>query len=57
MFDPAVSGLWDRLPSFKRLMDEVPTVHVPMKKAMLAKALNDPGFTVHSPFKPGRYRL
>lgn len=56
-FDPRVLGLWDALPAFKRLMDEVPTVHVPMKKDSVARALESRCYQVQTKADPGRYRL
>lgn len=56
-FDPKVFELWDRLPAFKDNMDEVPTVHVPMKKEAVRKALGSSYYMIQTKIKPGRYRL
>lgn len=56
-FDPRVFRLWDALPAFKRLMDDVPTVHVPMKKGSIALALESRYYQVQTKADPGRYRL
>lgn len=45
--------LWNNLPVFRDNMDKVPTVHVPMSKEYITKALNDSDFTIqkkHSNF-------
>lgn len=55
--DRRAIGLWDKLPTFKRLMDRVPTIHIPMKKESVAAALNAPDFMVGSKCIAGRYRL
>lgn len=49
--------LWSSLPAFKRLMGQVPTLHVPMKKEALANALTDPDFMVSTKTTSGCYRL
>lgn len=49
--------LWELAPSFRSHYLEVPTLHVPMEKAALSKALSDPDFVVQSKTIPGIYRL
>ena len=39
-------ALWDHLPIFRDNMRKVPTVHVPMNKEYITKALNDSDFTI-----------
>ena len=56
-FDSRVFELWSALPAFKRLMNTVPTVHVPMRKDDISRALSSPGYQVQSKTKPGLYRL
>lgn len=56
-FDYRVAGLWDKLPAFKRLMDKVPTLHIPMKKESLTQALSSPNYMVNSKCSPGCYKL
>lgn len=41
-----VKDLWDKLPIFKSSMDNVPTLHIPMKKSLIEAALNNEDFTV-----------
>ena len=48
-----VKDLWDKLPGFKDSMDSVPTIHVPMKKRLIQKALEDSDFMVQSAKAPG----
>lgn len=56
-FNPRVFALWDALPAFKRLMDDVPTVHVPMRKGSIARALESSNYQVQTKAASGRYRL
>ena len=65
-FDPITAGgsissravrLWDRLPAFKRLMDSVPTLHIPMEREAIRKGLSDTDFMVQTKTAAGRYRL
>lgn len=41
-----IKDLWDKLPIFKNSMDNVPTLHVPNKKAVIKNALNNKKFMV-----------
>jgi hypothetical protein len=43
-----IKDLWDNLPKFRDSMSEVPTMHIPNKKALIEKALNDEDFMVNS---------
>lgn len=56
-FDARAPRLWDKLPAFRRLMDNVPTVHIGMSKSELSLALSSPNYTVQAKSKPGCYRL
>ena len=38
--------LWGHLPVFKNSMDKVPTLHIPMEKSYLRRALNDADFMI-----------
>lgn len=40
----SVKNLWNKLPVFRDSMDEVPTLHVPLKKSLIEKSLNDKDF-------------
>nr|VFK12732.1 MAG: MTH538 TIR-like domain (DUF1863) [Candidatus Kentron sp. LFY] len=50
-----IKNLWDNLPIFRNSMDKVPTIHVPNKKALITKALNDPGLMVNTKDNPSQY--
>ena len=50
-----VKDLWGKLPKFRDSMEMVPTIHVPSKKALIRKALEDDGFTVQKKRDPGVY--
>ncbi len=51
----SIEKLWGNLPVFRDLINNVPTLHVPMKEDSIRKALNDKGFTVQSKYKNGIY--
>jgi len=50
---PKIKNLWDNLPKFRDSMSEVPTIHIPNKKSLIEKALNDPDFKVSTKCKAG----
>ena len=41
-----IKNLWDKLPIFRDSMTDVPTLHVPNKKSLIKKALEDKNFMV-----------
>ena len=43
-----IKGLWYKLPRFRELMCNVPTLHIPMDKEVIKQALNNSNFTVHN---------
>lgn len=43
-----IRNLWNKVPTFKKYMDEVATIHVPMKQSLIESALNDSKFKVGS---------
>ena len=47
-----VKDLWDKLPRFRDSMGEVPTIHVPNKKALIKNALEDDNFKVQTKCDP-----
>ena len=49
--------LWDNIGAFRRLMDTVPTLHVPMQKNALRVALSDSNFMIQTKRAPGIYYL
>lgn len=50
-----IQNLWDNLPVFRNLMNKVPTLHIPNKKVLIKKALNDSDFMVASKVKANTY--
>jgi len=54
-FKKQITDLWDKLPIFKKLMTEVPTLHIPMKKSLIQKGLEDDDFMVNTKGKASRY--
>ena len=50
-----IKNLWDNLPILKNSMDEVPTLHIPNKKALIRSALEDSDFMVSSKTTAGKY--
>jgi hypothetical protein len=50
-----IKKLWDKLPAFRDSMKNVPTIHVPNKKGLIKKALNDPDFIVNSKCSANTY--
>lgn len=41
-----IKNLWDKLPIFRDSMHKVPTIHIPMNKALIEKTLKDADFMV-----------
>ena len=50
-----VKNKWDTLPIFRDSMDKVPTIHLPHKKSLIRKALQDSDFMVSTKCDPGVY--
>ena len=48
-----IKNLWDELPIFRDSMNEVPTLHVPNKKSLIKKALENNKFEVSTKRDPG----
>lgn len=51
----SVRNLWGRLPIFRDNMNKVPTLHVPMKKALIKSALSDTDFNLATKTSPSAY--
>lgn len=47
-FKTKITNLWDKIPAFRDSMKDVPTLHIPWKKELIRKALNDPDFMINS---------
>ena len=54
-FRKQITELWDKLPVFKNSMHQVPTIHIPNKKALIKSALNDSDFMVDTKCALGTY--
>lgn len=50
-----IKDLWDILPVFRDSMNNVPTIHLPYNKELIAAALNDPIFNASSMAEPKAY--
>lgn len=50
-----IKNLWNNLPAFRDSMGDVPTMHIPNKKILIKKALNDSDFMVNTKGKPSTY--
>ena len=50
-----INDLWDNLPIFRNSMGKVPTLHVPNKKSLIKKALEDKKFSVTTKCDPAVY--
>ena len=51
-----IRDLWDKLPIFRNSMNKVPTLHVPMKKELIIKALKNEDFMVSTKVKSGCFK-
>jgi|SRR5690554_5760036 hypothetical protein len=54
-FKQQIIDLWDKLPRFRDLMLNVPTLHIPNKKNLIRSALNDSDFMVATKADAKRY--
>ena len=54
-FKKQIKDLWDKLPIFRNSMGSVPTLHIPLKKALIRTALNNEGFMVATKKEAGTY--
>jgi hypothetical protein len=50
-----IRNLWDKLPTFRDSMESVPTMHLPYKKALIRKALEDSDFKLSTKTTPEIY--
>jgi hypothetical protein len=41
-----VRNLWDNLPAFRDSMENVPTIHIPLKKSLIESSLRDTDFMI-----------
>ena len=54
-FKQKIKNLWDKLPVLRDSLGEVPTIHVPKKKSLIKKALQDEKFMVNTKAAPSKY--
>jgi len=47
-----IKNLWDKLPIFRKSMSDVPTLHIPNRKSLIKKALEDEDFMVSTKCDP-----
>ena len=50
-----VKALWNNLPVFRDSKSEVPVLHIPLNKASIERALNDPDLMINSKCDSGDY--
>ena len=50
-----IKDLWDKLPTFRDSMGNVPTIHIPMNKTLIEKALKDKDLMVSSKVESGEF--
>jgi len=50
-----VKDLWDNLPILRNSMNKVPTLHIPFRKELVRKALEDQNFMINTKTNPGTY--
>lgn len=53
-FKQLIKNLWDKLPIFRDSMDKVPTIHIPLNKALIEKTLENTDFMVATKKRAGR---
>ncbi|MFD1403697.1 TIR domain-containing protein [Robinsoniella peoriensis] len=44
----SIKNLWDKVPTFKKYMSDVATIHVPMKQSLITSALKDEDVMVNT---------
>ena len=54
-FRKQIKDMWDKLPKFRDSMENVPTLHVPNKKHLIQKALQNDDFNVQTKRQPGSF--
>lgn len=54
-FKKKITDLWGKLPIFKNSIYKVPTLHIPMKKIEIKKALENKDFMVSTKKEAGEY--
>ena len=54
-FRKQIKDLWNKLPKFRGSMENVPTLHVPNKKYLIQKALQNDDLKVQTKGQPGTF--
>jgi hypothetical protein len=54
-FKKQIQDLWDKLPIFRDSMNKVPTIHIPWKKTLIERALNDKDLMVNTKCDSGTF--
>lgn len=54
-FKKQIKDLWDKLPIFRDSMNKVPTIHIPWKKTLIERALNDKDLMVNTKCDSGTF--
>lgn len=54
-FKKQITNLWNNLPRFRDLMLNIPSLHIPMKKDIIKKALKNSNFMFNTKCSNGRY--
>lgn len=54
-FKKQIKDLWDNLPAFKNNLDEVATLHIPMKKSIIEAALNNSNYMINTMTNAGAH--
>ncbi|MBK0033213.1 hypothetical protein IBT47_13060 [Erwinia sp. S43] len=52
----SIKDLWEKIPVLKNSMSSVATLHVPLNKELITRALGDKDFTVNGKIDSGAYR-
>lgn len=50
-----IKNIWNNIPIFRDSMYKVPTIHLPMNKALIEKTLNDSDFKFSTKTKPSEF--
>jgi hypothetical protein len=55
IFKKQIKDLWDKLPIFRDSMNQVPTIHIPLKKNLVERALNDEDLMINTKCEQGTF--
>ena len=54
-FKKQITDLWDKLPIFRKSMNDVPIIHLPLKQELITNALNNKDFMINTKCNNGQY--